>query len=110
MAWETRGQRRYYYRGRREQGRVIKVYVGGGAAGEQAAREDEQRQIARAVQRGIAELERASAKPAHDLMIELDSQVTIAIRSALTKSGYHQHARGRWRRKRHGKTSQTESR
>ncbi|QDS98167.1 hypothetical protein [Adhaeretor mobilis] len=44
MAWENRGNNnRYYYRGRRVDGRTVKEYLGSGEAAERAAAEDEQR-------------------------------------------------------------------
>ena len=40
VSWETRGNQRYYYRGSRQQGRVVKEYVGRGAEAEAAAERD----------------------------------------------------------------------
>ena len=47
MGWETRRGKRVYVRKVREGGRVRSVYVGGGEAGERAAREDEELRAAR---------------------------------------------------------------
>ena len=108
MAWERRGPggNRYYYRSVWQRGRVRKIYVGKGPAAEQAAREDQEKQAARAAQQYATEIERALEKPARDLMAGLDSEINVAIRSALMAAGFHQHARGQWRRKRHGKASE----
>jgi hypothetical protein len=43
MGWEVYDGRRYYYRKRRVNGRVLSIYCGSGARGEAAAREDAER-------------------------------------------------------------------
>jgi hypothetical protein len=107
MGWERRrGNRYYYYRCEWRGGRCIKRYIGRGRAAEIAAREDRQKQAARAARRYAAEIERALEKPASDSLVELDGVVTVAIHSALTAAGYHRHQRGKWRKKRHGKAGE----
>jgi len=86
--------------------RVLKQYLGRGPVAEAAAREDGEKQAARAARRYAAAIEKAQAEPARDLMTELNDQVAVAIHSALMAAGFHQHARGRWRRKRHGKANE----
>ena len=101
MGWETRrGGGRYYYRYRWDRGRVTKVYVGKGPAAVQAAREDEEKRADRIAQRQVVELERVLEKSPQDMMADLDGQVRIAIHTALMAAGFHQHARGRWRKRR----------
>jgi hypothetical protein len=43
MGWEVYDGRRYYYRKRRVNGRIISIYCGSGARGEAAAREEAER-------------------------------------------------------------------
>ena len=112
MAWEKRGELRYYYRARWDGRRSVKTYVGRGPAALAAAQEDQQKQAARAARRQAAEIEKALEKPARDLMAELDGQVRIATQTALTTAGYRQHARGKWRKMRattHEESRQTTS-
>jgi hypothetical protein len=100
MGWEQRRGILYYYRSEWRAGRCVKRYIGRGAAGEAAAREDEERRLARAVRRHAAEVERALERPARDLASQLDAEVKIAIQTVLVAGGFRQHARGKWRRRR----------
>ena len=96
MTWERRrNARSYYYRARRVGPRVVKEYLGGGAAGEVAARED-------AVQRATrAEQQQPQAHDAmHDQLSALSCQADAIVETALVAAGYHRHHRGPWRRKR----------
>ena len=99
MAWEKRGEQRYYYRARWEGRRSIKTYFGRGPAALAAAREDEEKRAARAAQRYAAAIEKARELPARELVTELDSQLNIAVYSALAKAGFHRHG-GQWRKRR----------
>ena len=96
MSWERRGDRRYYYRKRRQGDRVISEYVGAGELAEACAALDT---LEREVRRAARERRRADRA--------LDAQVGQAcdfIRAltcaALLVSGYHTH-KGQWRKKRH---------
>jgi hypothetical protein len=106
MAWEKRGEQRYYYRARWDGRRCIKQYLGRGPAAEAAAQEDEAKRTGRVAQRFAAEVEKALEKPARALLSELDGQVRIAIQTALTAAGFRQHARGRWRKRRAATTKE----
>jgi hypothetical protein len=108
VAWESRWNKRFYYRSRRVGNRVVKTYFGRGRQALAAAQEDQEKQAARAARRYAAEIERAVAEPARELIAELDGEVRIVIQTALAKAGYRQHARGRWRKMR--ATTQEESR
>ena len=99
MSWEARGARQYYYRGRRQQGRVVKHYCGAGADAQAAAAEDlarkEQQQHRKTLQRQLeVEIEILSGVVvpfwrASDRLFEL----------ALVANHYH-YRRGEWRRRR----------
>src|SRR5262245_35854363 len=101
MSWDRRHQREYYSRSYRVDGRIVREYVGGGAAGEQAAAEDArrraQRQAAAAAQRAEQDRWDEATRTLRDLCDLSD----LLVRAALLAAGFHQHARGAWRRKRH---------
>jgi hypothetical protein len=107
MAWEQRRGNWYYYRPQWIQGRVVKTYLGRGPKAEAAASEDAERRAERAALRNATEDARLREEPAGALLAELDGQVTIMLRAALAAAGFHQHARGQWRKKRYGKESET---
>ena len=100
MAWEARGGRRYYTRTRKVQGRFVRSYIGGGAAGELAAAADALR---RADRRAAAEARRAEAaswQAALAPLRELCRVADVMARAALLAAGFHRHDRGQWRRRR----------
>jgi predicted proteasome-type protease len=96
MSWEQRGDRRYYYRKRRDGDRVISEYVGAGELAETAAALD-------ALEREARRAERQSRQEARALDAQID-EVCDLIRALtyaeLLVAGYHTH-KGQWRRKRH---------
>ena len=105
MAWETRGDRTYYYRSRKIGGCVVKEYIGGGAAGMVAAREDATRRHTQAAGRTALQADRdacAAAAAAHDA---LDGAADVLMTAALVAAGFHRHDRGPWR-KRHARTAE----
>lgn len=98
MGWDHNG--RYYTRSRRENGRVIREYVGGGTVGRLTAQFD-------ALKRQEHEAERANAKVAQNAvdaldapLDELDELGALLAEAALVAAGYHRHNRGDWRKKR----------
>jgi len=101
MAWESRGGAgSYYTRSLRRDGRVVRLYVGAGDAGEAAAAADRDR-------RSTQDAEREAMRSALRRFAEVDAQVTAlcdaaetAQRAILLMAGYHRHARGQWRRRR----------
>ena len=99
MAWESRNGRRYYYRTKRVDGRVIKVYLGSGKAAQQAAAEDTAAKAVRA--RDAAELTalQASLIEADQITTEAAAGVNLLLEAELLAMGYHKR-RGEWRRKR----------
>jgi hypothetical protein len=100
MAWETRLRGdRYYTRSRREDGRVVREYIGAGAVGELAALRDAQERHRRkeADERG-----RAFVNQAKDLaapVLELCEATDVLLRVHLVAAGYVRH-KGEWRLKR----------
>jgi len=100
MSWEcrTRGGR-YYTRSRRENGRIVREYVGTGAVAELAAEQDRLDRDRRDGERAeryqvLMDLEAAEAPIA-----VLHDDVELLAHGALLAAGFHQH-RGQWRRRR----------
>jgi hypothetical protein len=95
MAWESRGNGRYYYTKERRGAKVVSIYHGRGELAELAARLDDIRRSEHIGELPSPELLAASATVAevHDLTQAL-------ARAAMLASGYHRHARGQWRKQR----------
>src|SRR5262249_45795361 len=98
MGWDKGG--RYYTRSRRENGRVVREYVGGGPIGQLAAQMD-------AIDREKREADRAFLKAQHDEIAALDAPLDhlteltdLLVRAALLAAGFRRHNRGEWRRRR----------
>jgi hypothetical protein len=100
VAWERRERGgRYYTRSRREGGRVVREYVGGGLAGELAAEEDRiRRELAeKQREREKEEMERLKALAAP--VLEVSEAAEILAHAHLIAAGYHRH-KGEYRRAR----------
>jgi len=96
VAWEQRGNRRYYYRKRRDGDRVISEYVGAGELAETAAAIDAlEREIRRAERQRRAQLRALDAQIAQ--VCDLIRALTDAV---LLINDYHTH-KGQWRKKRY---------
>jgi hypothetical protein len=100
MAWETRGNRRFYYRSKRINGKVVKEYVGGDDPETRLIAElDRQNRAKRqeaieAVRRTQNRLDEAT-KPLTVFITNLD----VLVQAELLAAGFHDH-RGEWRRRR----------
>src|SRR5262245_14327978 len=107
MSWQARGQQRYYYRSVRLNGRVRCRYFGRGSAAEFVAVEDQLHRLERqeARERRQAALARQRAVDAD--LNRLCEMTSLLARAALLAAGYHQHARGAWRRRRRVPTNHT---
>ena len=100
MGWETRQRGgRYYTRSRRENGRIVREYVGGGFVGELAALTD-------ATRRAERQAKISARRAAQEELATLDAEVEDACEvvqalmdGTLTAAGYHKR-RGEWRRRR----------
>lgn len=98
MGWEQRGNRRYYYRVIRSDGRPKKVYVGTGEVADAAAREDANRRAGLAVQRLTAAAVEARVAVAEAALDELGAWTSVLMRAVMLLAGYHEHHRI-WRRR-----------
>jgi len=105
MAWEKRrrGNRRYYYRSRGVEGRVVKEYVGRGQAAEFAAKQDAE---ARAKREALRSVERQARQQDEDAADQLDGFAKwceLLLAGTLLAAGHHRH-RGEWRKRRKRRT------
>ena len=99
--WERRERGgTYYTRSRREGGRVVREYIGGGVLGESAAQLDAEKRRVREEEASTWREERKSME-ALDMPVEaLCRAAEILTRAVFVAAGYHQHNRGEWRRRR----------
>ena len=98
--WERRERGGLYYtRSWKEDGRVIREYVGG-VLGELAARMDAQERRLREEEKVIRREEREHLDALAAPVEELCEAAEVIARAALIASGYHRHNRGEWRKRR----------
>jgi hypothetical protein len=100
VGWESRERGGpYYTRSRREGGRVVREYVGGGLAGRLASESDrierERREAEKRQYRQELERLRSLLAP----VLKLSEAAEVLTRAELIASGYHRH-KGEWRRER----------
>jgi hypothetical protein len=95
MGWDKDG--RYYTRSRREGGRVVREYVGGGAVGELASQLDAIERARREADRAAQRAEREEVETLDAPLAELNDLADLLVRAALLAAGFHQHNRGNWR-------------
>lgn len=101
MAWETRkGRGRYYTRSTRVNGRVVRQYVGTGETAETLAELTALEREERRQQAEASRAQRESIDAVDAAVGELCEITELLARDALHLSGYHQHKRGEWRRRR----------
>jgi hypothetical protein len=107
MGWESRQRGGLYYaRSRKENGRVIREYVGSGVLGQIAALEDEHERRRREEQTAFWKEEQRDLDVLQGAVEELSDASDLLVRAALLASGYRQHNRGEWRLRREPKESQ----
>jgi hypothetical protein len=100
VSWETRERgTRYYTRSRRENGRIVREYVGTGYVAEFAARLDELERERRADERAALNHDRDRLAAAEAPVLALHADVDAVVRGALLAAGFHRH-KGEWRRRR----------
>ena len=105
--WERRERGGLYYtRSRKEGGRVIREYVGGGILGELAAQMDALERERREEQAARWKEEQEELDALEAPVEELSEASDLLVRAALLASGYRQHNRGEWRLRREPKESQ----
>jgi hypothetical protein len=102
--WERRERGGLYYtRSRKEGGRVVREYVGGGILGELAARMDAEERQRREEEAVAWKEERERIRKLEGPIEELSESTNLLVRAVLLASGYRQHNRGEWRLRREPK-------
>src|SRR5262245_32102481 len=99
MAWEIRGDRRYYTRSRKVHGRVVREYVGTGAVAEFVAVADALRRADRRADVEARRTAQARWQAALTPSLVLSRAIDLLTRATLLAAGYRQHARCCWRKK-----------
>ena len=108
VAWELRPSgKRFYYRGRRVGGRVVKEYVGGGPLAVHASNQDgakrERSEQERATLRERLRQFDAACAPADAALRAVDEATDARLRDAYEVAGFYRHCRGEWRRRKNGR-------
>lgn len=101
MPWAARGKRKYFYRSRRAGGLVVKDYLGTGPAAELATADIARRRADRKQARAERKADRERWAQVEATLNDLDRVLRALVHARLKTLGYNQHARGRWRKKRH---------
>jgi hypothetical protein len=99
MAWETRAGGHYYYRVRRENGRVQRQYIGTGELAEAIAAVDRIDRSRRERERERERWQRAEGQALARRVEEYGAAVDRCIARALVRLGYHRPQRRPWRRR-----------
>ena len=104
MAWERRGHTLYYYRSKKEKGRVIREYLGRGARAVKAATEDAARHAVHNQERR----EQHACEALESQIAALDALTTSLSQALLVDAGFYKHRRGTWRKRRNNGTHITD--
>jgi hypothetical protein len=99
MSWLHRGEKSYYYRPKKVQGRVIVTFCGTGERAEKAGEEDAQRRARRESEQQRLRDFRQRWTEILNAARPLDDLTTLLVRAALFAADYHEHQRT-WRRRR----------
>jgi hypothetical protein len=99
MAWQVRGNKRYFYRSVRAGDRVVRLYLGTGRDVELMADQMELARLERAAEASIRrDLEDRYAASTRALG-QLCQVTDLLVSAALTDKGFHKY-RGHWRKRR----------
>ena len=99
MAWESRGNRRYLYRKKRVNGRVVSEYIGTGLIAEYTTQLDKVERLTKQYQRLEFDDMRSRHCEIDSTIDDIGDKLQVLIDAALLVSGHHTHKR-QWRKKR----------
>jgi hypothetical protein len=108
MAWETRGERRFFYQSVRVGGKYVRRYVGSGPEADKVAEEIRRRQEARLAESETLRHDEERYAAAMAPILELFGLTDLVTKATLVSGGFHQHSRGKWRYRRNGQTSSSQ--
>src|SRR5437870_4021189 len=100
MGWEQRAGCRYYYRKKREKGRIRSEYVGTGLLAELCAATDSFERLQQAAKRAAGQAVRRAEAEIDRQLANAESALAAMTKATLYSAGYHKH-KGQWRKKRH---------
>ena len=99
MALEIRDGRPYYYRSKRQNGKVVRQYVASGQMAELLAEQDARKREQQQARRTAKEEERLAFATARTPLLDFTVEADLLIQAMLLDAGYHRQNRGPWRRK-----------
>jgi hypothetical protein len=103
MAWEKHGERTYFYRSVRRDGKVVKVYYGAGPVGRLAAEVGALRRAERQAEADARKAQEDRLGAAVTLTRDLSEGCELLAAATLLAAGYHRPSRHKWRIWRHGR-------
>ena len=102
MGWEQRNGKRYYYRKRREGGRVVSEYVGTGDIADLLFLIDRDEYLQRRWNRAKWKMQKDEVEKFDKDQRSLALLTRHILRACLLVKGYHPH-KGQWRKKKNGR-------
>ncbi len=100
MAWETRGNQRYYYTAEKVNGQAVKTYVGKGETARIIAQAEDNLNQTDKMLREHRRAEQAAQNEINAFGQSVSRTAQTVAAEALTAAGYHRHDRGAWRKRR----------
>lgn len=101
MAWEYRGNKRYYYRKKRQGDRVVTEYIGTGTIAALSAEADRQKRGRSLCMQRLWKEQRIEYEAMDPDCQFLTAILRGLVRATYLTAGYHSH-KGQWRKNRHG--------
>jgi hypothetical protein len=103
MSWDKKRSggthRLYYYRSRREGQRSVKIYVGPGVVGEEAAKRAAEARRQREQRKQEWSRTWVKIEQSRQPLDEFCRTIGMVVKAVLIVSGFYLHARSEWRRR-----------
>jgi|SRR5688500_18810108 len=107
MGWELRGNNRYYYKKEREGSRVKSIYVGRGEIAHMISQIQSSSFVLERLVRTVRSAEVVEQEKAEARALQFTNFIRSITQATLLVGGFHTHKR-QWRRKRNGRTDNSE--